>query len=84
MTWLDNKAWTTMQTQGSDNKHKNMDETVILIPRAILHRNLYTRKDQEMCFETHLCHKKRSTTREVVDDAACTWFGQIPAGGQII
>ncbi len=22
MAWLDNKAWTTMQTQGSGNKHK--------------------------------------------------------------
>jgi hypothetical protein len=26
------RAQTTMQNQGNGNKHKNMDETVILIP----------------------------------------------------
>ncbi len=34
MAWVDDKAWTTMQTQGSGFGTKNMDETVILITQA--------------------------------------------------
>ncbi len=34
MAWVDDKAWTTMQTQGSGINTKKIDETVILIPWA--------------------------------------------------
>ncbi len=34
MAWVNDRAWTTMQTQGSAISTNNMDETVILIPQA--------------------------------------------------